>query len=501
MKFLIDTNILIELEDNKVIKTSFAEFYRRAITNKCEVLYHPEAIPVDISRDKDTKRKSVIISKLNKYQTLSNFGEPTKEFISTFNDNKVNDKIDTKQLFQLHKKFIDFLVTEDIGIHKKSKKIGLVNNVLKISEASRLLDEYFTFKIPQHPILKQHSIRLIESKFNDSFFDSLREDYGKENFNQWLQKCSQQDRKCYSLIVDNKLEALLIYNIESVRNHKIPKIYEDALKICTLKVSNNAFGVKLGELFLNKMLELCINRKINYLYLTVYKKQIHLIKLLETFGFYRSKFKNQQGLAEFRMIKCLDKHKIKIKKNEITAHPFYLDSRGIKKYVIPIQPRFYQTLFKDGSFREPTLFDKTEGSIREIQGNTIVKAYISNSKNRKPKKGDILLFYSSQTSKAIEPYGILESSQLVDDFDELWNIVRNKTVFTEEYLRDYLKEKKILLVITFRLISYLKKSINLEKIKQIDSFKNKIQTITELKEADYLLLYNEGYFDERYIIN
>ena len=114
---------------------------------------------------------------------------------------------------------------------------------------------------------------------------------------------------------------------------------------------DTAFGIKLGELFLNKMFELCINRKINYLYLTVYEKQEHLIKLLETFGFYRNEFKNSQGLIEIQMIKCLDKNKIVISKNVISAHPFYLNNSNIKKYVIPIRPDFYGSIFKDGKLR------------------------------------------------------------------------------------------------------------------------------------------------------
>lgn len=201
------------------------------------------------------------------------------------------------------------------------------------------------------------------------------------------------------------------------------------------------------------------------------------------------------------MIKCLDKKKINILKNDISAHPFYLNKSNIKKYVIPIRPDFYRSLFKDGKLRPPTLFDNAYDNIIEIQGNTIIKAYISNSKNQKPIKGDLLFFYSSQVNQVIEPYGILESIEVIVDFDKLWRIVRNKTVFTEKELRKWMEEKKELHVITFRLIAYLKKNISLQKIKEIDSFKNKLQTITELKETDYIKLNNEGYFDERYIIN
>lgn len=113
----------------------------------------------------------------------------------------------------------------------------------------------------------------------------MREDYGIKEFNLWLAKCASKNRKCYSLIVEDELQAILIYNSETVEDHKLLNIFEKALKICTFKVSDTAFGIKLGELFLHKMFEYCINQKLNFLYLTVYEKQEHLIKLLETFGF------------------------------------------------------------------------------------------------------------------------------------------------------------------------------------------------------------------------
>lgn len=501
MRILIDTNILIELEDNRVITETFAKFYRIANTNDFEILYHPKAIPNDVSRDKNNDRKKIILSKLNKYQPLQDYAKPTLEFTSNLKNSKINDEIDNKQLFQLEKGFVDFFVTQDKGIHKNALKTNLNDKVLTIDEALKMLEEQFTFKIPSHPILREHSIREIESKFNSTFFDSLRKDYGIIEFNEWLQKCAKKNRKCYTLIIEDNLQAILIYNLENVEDHQLPNIFDEALKICTLKVDDTAFGIKLGELFLNKMFELCINRKIKYLYLTVYEKQIHLIKLLETFGFYRNEFKNSQGLIEIRMIKCLDKAKIKIIENDISAHPFYLNNSTVKKYVIPIRPDFYGSLFKDGKLRPPTLFDKAPDSINEIQGNTIVKAYISNSKNQKPKKGDLLFFYSSKVNQVIEPFGVLESIEIVNDFEKLWNIVRKKTVFTESELQKWLEEKGELHVITFRLIAYLKKNISLQKIKKIDSFRNKLQTITELKETDYIKLNNEGYFDKRYIIN
>ena len=102
-------------------------------------------------------------------------------------------------------------------------------------------------------------------------------------------------------------------------------------------------------------------------------------------------------------------------------------------------------------------------------------------------------------------YHVLEGDScfccLVMRYDDLWRIVKKKTVFSQEILNEMLHEKGELHVIIFRLISYMEKKISFEKIKKINSFKNKIQTVTELKEKDYLDLKNEGYFDKRYIIN
>ena len=501
MRILIDTNILIHLEDNKVIDEKFSKFYRLAITNGCKVLYHPQGIFEDISRDKNFERKKVIQSKLKKYEKLEDCKNPDCNFLSKVKNSKINDEIDNKQLYQLHEGLVDIFITQDKGIHKKSKSLNLENKVLSISDSLNLLNKKFTFIIPSHPILKEHSIRDIESKFDSSFFDSLRLDYGEENFNNWLKKCLIENRRCYSLVIKDSLQAILIYNIEVVEEHRLPSIYDKVLKICTLKVEDTAFGIKLGELFLHKMFEYCINQGIKYLYLTVYKRQIHLINLLKKFGFLENVFINSLGNEEIRMIKCLDKNKISINENHISIHPFYFDNNSIAKYVIPIRPNFYGTLFKDGALRTPTLFDSSPESVNEIQGNTIIKAYISNSKNKKLKKGDLLFFYSSQKNQTIEPVGILEDVRGIKKLEDLLILVRNKTVYSEKKLKKWLSVKGELHVIIFRLITYLKKKIDLPKIKEIDSFRNKIQTITELKEKDYIKLKNEKYFNERYIIN
>ncbi len=177
--------------------------------------------------------------------------------------------------------------------------------------------------------------------------------------------------------------------------------------MCTLKVSETVFGYRLGELFLQKMFALCIERKINYLYLTVFPHHKHLIHLLEKYGFRKEEFINKNGANELRMIKSLIKEDYK-DSYSINAHPFYKDGETVNKFVIPIQEKFYTTLFKDGGLREPKLFDGTLDALNEIEGNTISKAYLCKSKRTTMKAGDLLLFYSSGKYKTIEPIGVLD---------------------------------------------------------------------------------------------
>ena len=61
MRILVDTNILINLEDNKIIDRLFSDFYNIAISNNCKIWYHPFAIPQDIQRDRNNERRNIIL--------------------------------------------------------------------------------------------------------------------------------------------------------------------------------------------------------------------------------------------------------------------------------------------------------------------------------------------------------------------------------------------------------------------------------------------------------
>ncbi len=493
MRILIDTNILIHLEDNKIVKTFFSKFYKLAIENQCKILYHPIVLN-DIENDKDLERKKIILSKLSKYSTLENPAIPTREFIDLVGEKKSNDRMDNAQLFQVYKCYVEYLITEDYGILKKANKASIKEKVLNIQDALKLLEETFSFVIPSHPVLKEGSVRQILKYKDDLFFNSLKADY--PGFSNWLDKCAAKDRRAFYLIINKIISAILIYNKETPYEHKLPNIHTDVLKICTFKVSENTFGYKIGELFLGKIFSLAIEMKVDYVYLTVFPKHVQLIQLLKDFGFSLNSFESK----EYYMIKDIKKPKgiTELLKNHITIHPYYFDSPEIKKFIIPIEEQFYSKLFKDAVDRMPMLFDD---DVREIQGNTIRKAYICNSRVQL-NSGDIILFYISETLMKIEPVCIVDSYHKVNNFDELKMLVRKRTVYPEKDLENMLqKSKSALTVVLFRLVFYMKKPILYKELKELESCKNNLITITNLSESDYILLKNKGHFDERFIVN
>ena len=201
------------------------------------------------------------------------------------------------------------------------------------------------------------------------------------------------------------------------------------------------------------------------------------------------------------MIKSLIKSDYIPLPQAIKSHPFYYDDISINKFVIPIDPKFYNTLFKDGSFRVNTLFDETESSLNEIQGNTISKAYLCKSKRVSMKKGDLLFFYGSKPIQSIEPVGILDSVTYTKDLEEIKSLVRRRTVYTDLQLEEFVKGNRDITVMIFRLVYYLNKPIKYKEIKTLDSYNNNFQTVTTLLETDYQSLKQKNNFDERFIIN
>jgi hypothetical protein len=74
MKLLIDTNVLIGIEDSGPVRTQFANLVRGANRHGLSIFVH-EASKEDVMRDKDAARRKATLSRIRKFQSLT--GVPT----------------------------------------------------------------------------------------------------------------------------------------------------------------------------------------------------------------------------------------------------------------------------------------------------------------------------------------------------------------------------------------------------------------------------------------
>src|SRR3990172_2416857 len=138
MRFILDTNVVIRMEDHRKVESVCAEL-SRLTAGKHDLLLHP-ASRDDVARDRDRARRIVIESKLGKYKTLEVAMEPDDGFRSAVGPgSRVNDSVDIAVLYALHRDAADFLITEDDGLHRRARRVSEEERVLTVAQAVALL--------------------------------------------------------------------------------------------------------------------------------------------------------------------------------------------------------------------------------------------------------------------------------------------------------------------------------------------------------------------------
>ena len=271
--FLIDTNIFIQLEDNNIIKDSFAKFHRLCNENSVTICIHKSS-KEDIEKDNNQDRKNNSLSKVKKYKLLENpplIGKnKLEQLFGKIKDS--NDEIDCQLLFALKKESVSFLVTEDIGIHKRAKNSKLKDMVLTINQANNMLDQLFPQKIEiSLPKIENPHIYNIES--NDVLFDSLKEDY--PDFEDWFSKCSKAQVKAWVIKKaenNHKLQSICIYKEAKDEDYLSYNLPKKSLKLATFKVDESYRGKKLGELILKQAFLYAMKNNYKSCWMTVFPK-------------------------------------------------------------------------------------------------------------------------------------------------------------------------------------------------------------------------------------
>jgi hypothetical protein len=152
-KLLIDTNVVIGLEDPQPVQASLAELVRLSGEHSVGVFVHGANYD-DVARDKDDARREVTLSKLAKFQKLRGVPVPDDAtLIARFGTiSGENDRSDVGLLIALDAKAIDFLVSQDTGLRRRAGRAGLGASVLTVEEALQWIKQTFHGEIGESAV-------------------------------------------------------------------------------------------------------------------------------------------------------------------------------------------------------------------------------------------------------------------------------------------------------------------------------------------------------------
>lgn len=475
--YLIDTNILIGLEDNHKVEAEYARFQKLASAHKVDIFVH-EVANEDIARDKDTVRRQISLSKIEKYRILKKRrGLSTGELASAYGPLKrPNDLVDATLLHALESGAADFLVTQDKGLHERAQKRSpdLGRRVLFVADAMDLLVQ--TYEPKEVPIRHVAEVQAHEIDHEDGFFDSLRDGYPEFN-DWWRDKCVKQHRACWVVYDDDKLVGLIVRKDEAGNDTDAVTPAEKILKICTFKVAPEKRGVKLGELLLKQVLWYAQTNGYGLAYLTTYEDQVSLMDLLEFYGF-QNVGTNEQG--EFIYERVFSRDGLN-RSADVTAfelarssYPKFLLDQETRGFGIPIKEAYHDTLYPDlWQPRQPDLFtgaSKADAPTRP--GNTIRKVYLCRAQSQLGPAGSVLFFYKGVSqeppSQAITALGILESVSLAKSTKDLMLLTGGRSVYSEKELASWsAMEGRPVKVINYLLVAYIDPPVSLEELRKM----------------------------------
>jgi len=199
-----------------------------------------------------------------------------------------------------------------------------------------------------------------------------------------------------------------------------------SLKLCTFKVGEQIRGKKIGELFLKAAFRFATENRCENIFVHSNSEQIYLLELLNDFGF------EQRGMygSDIMLVKS---HPIFPPATEMPAldyaklyFPHFRQDVTVRKFLVPIQPRYHQILFPDLA-RQAQLFGGNSTA-----GNAIKQAYLCKAQTTQVRPGDVVLFYRTGDEKAVTTIGIEERYEVHESATNIMQLVSRRTVYSQK---------------------------------------------------------------------
>lgn len=278
-----------------------------------------------------------------------------------------------------------------------------------------------------------------EIDINDPFFESLKEDYDKQEFERWYEKKKKNHEDAYvQYDENNQLQGFLYIKMEESNciDDVVPPIISDRImKVGTFKI--NAHGTKMGEQFLKVLFDYAIDKSAKICYVTIFEKHKSLIDLISRFGFREWGTKGTGTKQE----KVFCKDMCKLTGDLWLDYPIVVPNNH-RKYLLSIYPKYHSQMFP-----ESILTNESRNIIKDISyTNSIQKNYVCSMQGvENLRQGDIIVLYRTAENGRSAEYSAVATTvctvtgvRLQDsfnDFEDFYSFINRFTIFDEKDLR------------------------------------------------------------------
>lgn len=504
MRVLLDTNILIHREANRVLNEDIGTLFGWFDRLHYEKCIHPLSLS-EIQKYKDDEIVNTIRAKLQNYVLLKTEApeSPEIESIREKYDRNDNDAIDTSLLKEVFAGRVNYLITEDRKIHQKASDLEISGGVFSI-------DSFLEKVTAENPTLAEYKTLSVRKEYfgnidiNDNFFDSFRSDY--QGFNEWVN--SKADETAYICRSDEgRIIAFLYVKVESEEENysDIDPIFDKKkrLKIGTFKVISN--GYKLGERFLKIIFDNALRNNVDEIYVTLFSKtdeQERLIGLLTDWGFCRYGEKHTPTGNEQVFVK--DFNPTPNATHPKITYPFI--DRNRRYFIVPIYPQYHTELFPDSILNNESPDDFIESQPHR---NAIQKVYISRSFYKNLIPGDVIVFYRTggYYKGVVTTIGIIENIVInINNESDFINICRKRSVFTDDELREHwnYNHRNRPFVVNFLYVYSFPRRPNLQSLIEMGVIRDTSSVprgFEEITQDQFDLILGASDTDESFIIN
>jgi len=473
MRLLLDTNIVIAHEDDDAadphINAETASAVIRAARDLGFELLVSSGTRSDILRappEIQARRRRA----LDKYYTqLAAVPENPGVRAEFPADLTPNNQADLEVLSTYAAKVATVLVTEDVRMRARAFRAGL-RNAFSLDEALEWLSAL------KQPTLDNAVSASMPEPYqvnrNAPIFDTLKVDYGPDDFTTWWDK-----------VVDERRHVVILGSLDDPTGIAVLKeetgefgLGSKVLKICTFKVDDGAGRSRRGELLLRAVVDYAVERSFPVAYMTVLPRHEKLLGWLNRFGFFsQATMPDTQLVMAKRFVPPAREARLAPLEHEVRYGPRSMLVE--RPYIVPIKVTYHQRLFPD-SEDQLALLDN------EDCGNAIRKAYLCQANIKQLEPGDTLLFLRTggRGESRITAAGVVEETLRSSDPDEIAAFVAGRTVYSYAEICGMCGEREVLAIL-FRLDRKIDPPWYRDDLKRRNVMTSSPQSIASVREA------------------